>query len=425
MGHMVNSERSYRLLQQRLDRNLTGAPFSPVFLEILKLLFSPSEAEIARQIPLRPVRLQDFARKVSMTPEELRYCVMAMAERGLVFDFEHNEECYIVLAPVVIGFFEFVFMRTRGDLPMAELARLFEEYMFQDDRFARSVFEGNTQLGRAMVREEALPEQDYSEVLDWEKAAFVIESAAFIGVSLCACRHKASHLGKSCAAPQRTCLTFNTSAQMLAQRGMAEVIQRTEALQILAECKAAGLVQIADNVQKQVGFLCNCCGCCCGMLQSIRALEIRNAVVTSNWLPEIHSTTCKGCEQCIKACPIGALRMEKQAGVRPRAICDVELCLGCGVCYTACKFGSITLNKRSPQILVPETTFDRMAAMAVERGKLSNFLFDDPTRLSHRALGRLTATLENSSPVKALLAIKPLRSAFLNALVKSVKTYSE
>lgn len=421
MGHIANSEREYVLLQRRLDKNLTGAPFSPVFIKILKLLFSPAEANLARQIPLRPTPVRELARKIRLPIEELRERISGMADRGLVFDFEHKGQSYVVLAPVVIGFFEFVFMRTRDELPLPELARLFEEYMFQDDRFARSIFTGETQLGRAMVREESLPEADFSEVLDWEKATAVIESAAFIGVSLCACRHKASHLGKSCDRPQRTCLTFNTSAQMLTQRGMAEAISQTEALAILKECKTAGLVQIADNVQKQVGFLCNCCSCCCGMLQAIRTLGIQHAVVTSNWLVAVNSQTCRGCGLCAKACPIDAIRMEETNGERSKAVCDSKLCLGCGVCYTVCQFGSITMQKRAQQVMVPETTFDRLAAMAIERGKLANFLFDDPSRLSHRALGRLASAIERSTPVKTLLAIKPLKSTFLNTLVRGFK----
>ena len=44
MGHIVNPDRSYHLLQQRLDRNVTGAPETPAFMQILKLLFSPTAA---------------------------------------------------------------------------------------------------------------------------------------------------------------------------------------------------------------------------------------------------------------------------------------------------------------------------------------------------------------------------------------------
>jgi hypothetical protein len=59
-----------------------------------------------------------------------------------------------------------------------------------------------------------------------------------------------------------------------------------------------------------------------------------------------------------------------------------------------------------------------MVTMAIERGKLANLIFDEPERLGYRALGRIFSVLENSPPVKAAMAIKPLRSAFLNALVK-------
>lgn len=425
MGHIVNSEKEYRLLQQRLDYNITGAPYSPVFIQILKLLFSPQEAHIARNIPVKPVKAEVLARRLNMSVEALYEYILPMAEKGLVFDFQHKDAGYVALAPVVIGFFEFVYMRTRDELDLKELAHLFEEYMFKDDRFARDVFEGQTQIGRAMVREEAVPEEDYSEVLDWEKTSQVVESAKSVGISLCACRHKAEHLGKACAAPQRTCLTFNTSADMLIKKGMAQSIEKREALQILQECKEFGLVQIADNVKRNVGFICNCCSCCCGMLHSMRHFELRGAVVTSNWLAEVEDTRCIGCGACVRACPLGALTLEKDETGKRRVTCEEELCLGCGVCYGACKWTAIRMKGRPQKVMVPETTFDRIILMAMERGKLSSFLFDDPSRFSHRALGRIAAIIEKSPPVKSLMAIKPLQSAFLQGLTKVAAKYTK
>ncbi len=426
MGHVVNADREYRLLQQRLDRNITGAPYSPVFIQILKLLFAPAEAAIARQIPLRPVAVAQLARKTGLAEARLQEQLQAMAVKGLVFDWEHRGTGYVVLAPVVIGFFEFVFMRTRDDLDMAELAKLFEEYMLKDDRFAREVFRESTQLGRTLVREEALPAGDYAEVLDWEKATGIITAAGTIGLSLCACRHKASHLHKACAAPLRTCLTFGNGAGMLIKKGMAEPVTVNEALQVLATCKQAGLAQIADNVQNAVGFMCNCCGCCCGMLQAIRTFNLQQSVVTSGWLAQMNSTECRGCGLCVEACPVTAISLTAApAAGRPRAVVAAELCLGCGVCYSACKRGSIRMVKRDRQVVVPETTFDRMVAMAMERGKLSNFLFDDPSRLSHRALGRIAAVIEKSAPVKALLAVQSIRSTFLATIAAKAKQYTD
>ena len=86
MAHLANPDRSYRLLQQRLDRNVTGAPDSPAFAQILKLLFSPEDAEIARQMPTQFVSVTRLARKLGQEPAELDARLLRMAERGLVLD---------------------------------------------------------------------------------------------------------------------------------------------------------------------------------------------------------------------------------------------------------------------------------------------------------------------------------------------------
>ncbi|MBI1987261.1 MAG: 4Fe-4S dicluster domain-containing protein [Nitrospinae bacterium] len=427
MGHTANSDRNYRLLQQRLDCAVTGAPQSPTLMKILKLLFSPEESEFARRIPSRPTPLDVLARKLGIAQDELCDRMTEMAHRGLMIDFEHNGQRYFALPPVVIGLFEFTFMRARDDLPMAELARLFEDYMGEDDRFARSVFQGQTQIGRSLVHEEALQGEGLTEILDWERASHIVRSASASAVSLCSCRHKASHLGRACDRPQQNCLSFNYAAKAMIRCGLAQSITTGEAMRILEECKEAGLAQTGDNVRRKVTYICNCCGCCCGMIQAIQTFDIRNAIVTSNWMMEVDLSRCKGCGMCVNACPVRAIEIAHQGeGERKRkwAALDHTLCLGCGVCYSACKSGGISMKPREPRVFTPETIFDRIVAMAIERGKLAQILFEEPEKLSHRALGRIFNILEKSPPFKAAMAIKPLRSAFLNALVKGAKEQS-
>ncbi|RYD05965.1 hypothetical protein N752_06885 [Desulforamulus aquiferis] len=72
MGHIVNPDREYHLLQQRLDLNVTGAPDSEVFIKILRLLFTPEEANFASQIPLRPTPMVLFHKSWGLLKRNLR-----------------------------------------------------------------------------------------------------------------------------------------------------------------------------------------------------------------------------------------------------------------------------------------------------------------------------------------------------------------
>jgi len=430
MGHVVNSQREYRLLQQRLDRTVIGAPPSPALEKIVRLLYRPEDVPLAVQIPFQPTPLDRLAKKVGRPADELGDRLAEMARRGLVIDLEHQGRRYFALPPVVVGFFEFTFMRARDDLPMAELARLFDQYMHEDERFAHSAFQQQTQIGRALIHEEALPEDDHTEVLDWERASKIIESAGSVGISTCACRHKAFHLGKACDAPREVCLSLGYAAETLIRAGSARQATTAEALATLQSAKQAGLAQLGDNVRRKVTYICNCCGCCCAMVDAVRTFNIRTAIVTSSWVMEVDGANCRGCGACVKACPVKAIHLAETASGNGRqpggktAVCDRELCLGCGVCSQACKFGGIRMRSRPQKVLPPETVFDRYVAMGIERGKLAEIIFDDQQRLSHRALARILGVLERSPPFRAAMAIKPLKSAFLQGVVRGAKRHT-
>ena len=425
MGHTtvedgIDVDREYRLLQERLNRNVTGAPDSAAMRRVLRLLFTPEDAHVARQLP-QILSLPSLAKKLDRGIDDLDAHITSMAERGLVMDFERNGTRYVMATPVVIGFYEFTFMRERPDAPMEEYAAAFDD-LFEDEEFVRSVFAGSTQLGRSLVREESLPAE--TEILDWERATHAVESASSVAVSLCPCRKDAEFRGEGCDAPVRTCLTFNGAAVSLARSGIAEIISNDEAMTILEEAKAAGLAQTGDNVREDLSYMCNCCGCCCGMMRGIKKYEIWDGIVPSNWLATIDLEICRGCTKCAKACPVEAISIEPTNGKGMRrnwAIIDPERCLGCGVCNDVCRWDAHGMEQRDEPVYIPTNSMERVALMAIERGKLGDLLLDNVgSKLAPLAATALRV-LEKMPTWKLARANQTIRSKFVATMVGVVE----
>ena len=241
------------------------------------------------------------------------------------------------------GFFEFSMMRVRSDIDQPALARLFHQYLNVEEDFVRTLFTGETKMGRAFVQEAVLPELPADgtlTVLDWERASEVAKTATHRGVGVCYCRHKMEHLGRDCDAPKGNCMTFGGTAASLARAGFTREVGVREALDVLQEAQARGLVQFGENVQRGVNFICNCCGCCCEALIAARRFAVLNPIQTTNWLPAVDAAACTGCGACAAACPVEAIGMVSANDPRrpklKKARVDERVCLGCGVCVRAC-----------------------------------------------------------------------------------------
>ena len=213
--HTVRS--GYEQLVDRLNRFPQGAPPSELLHGILEMLFSEREAGLVALLPIKPFKARQAATVWKLTELEARRILEELASRAILLDIEDREgELLYVLPPPMAGFFEFSLMRVRGDVDQKVLSELFWEYITVEEEFIKRLFtEGETQLGRTFVQEAALPSDNALQVLDYERASEVIESASHRGVGLCYCRHKAEHLDRACDAPMDICMTFNNTAASL------------------------------------------------------------------------------------------------------------------------------------------------------------------------------------------------------------------
>jgi len=418
---------SYDQLVERLNRFPQGAPPSELLFSILEMLFSEREAEFVSRLPIRPFTAETAARRWRMAPAEAREVLDELAGRAILLDIVEDGATTYVLPPPMAGFFEFSLMRVREDLDQKVLSELFYQYITVEDDFIRALFlEGETQLGRVFVSETALPETISLHVLDSDRASHVVSMATHIGVGLCYCRHKMAHVGRACDAPLDICMTFNNTAAALTRHGHARRVDAAECLDLLEEARGRGLVQFGENVRERVNFICNCCGCCCEALIVARRFGHLHPVHTTSFVPSLDADACTGCGKCVSACPVEALSLvsanDPRHPKRKATRLDESVCLGCGVCVPACPEHGISLTPRAERVITPLDSVHRTVEMALERGKLSDLIFDNRALLSHRAMAAVLGVILRLPPVQQALASRQLRSRYLEALIRRART---
>jgi ferredoxin len=409
MGHKDSA--SYRDLQKRLDLSTQGAPASETLFKILEVLFTEEEAELVSKLPLVPFTTKDAA-SIWKTDEKDAFEILdELADKGILFDSENKGKHYYRMAPTMAGFFEFSLMRTDGKFDSKVLSELYHQYINVEEDFLHEVLSIDPTIARIFVHENQLERE--LVILDYEKATRVIDTASCITVGTCYCRHKAEHLGKACDMPQDVCLTFNGAAKTLSKHGIAREISKEEAKEILNEVRELGLVQVGDNVQDGVNWICNCCSCCCEAIQAYRRLGYMPKV-NSNFQPSI-GDICTACGVCVNKCPVDAITL---AGNKAKV--DIETCFGCGVCSRFCPSDAIEMVRREKTRFVPKDGMERIVMNAIDQGKLQNYLFKNQDLWTHEFMRKFLGLILRLPPAKWTLANRQLRSRFLTSYARKM-----
>lgn len=427
MGHLVGKE-IYQKLGKKVDGLTTKAPWNKILFAILCELYSPEEAKFVVKMPYG---LSDFNRLINITHYHKSAAIKiltGLCSKGLVIDLWLDGKYYYAPSPLIIGIFEFTMMRTRGELKTREWAELFHEYLLGDDSFFAANFKAGEKIAvmRSLPHQEAIPPSEYLEVLDYEKAAALVEQSDKFAIGLCSCRHEKLHAGeKNCDVPLNNCSSFGLAADYLIRNNLAKEVSGTEMMENILRSKELGLVLNADNVQKNVTFICHCCKCCCNALAGISKFGYANSIVTSSFIAEIDHGMCTGCGKCMTACPIDAIEMLPPKDPTPKKKLypriESSLCLGCGVCGLKCAAGALKLVKRGARVIHPETTFEKVILGCLERGTLQNQLFDNPRSITQKFLRAFVGAFLRLPGVKKVLMSHILRSSFLQSMKMGAK----
>jgi Pyruvate/2-oxoacid:ferredoxin oxidoreductase delta subunit len=392
--------------------------------EILETLFSPDDAALAARLPVIPTTVDELARRTGKEADALRARLDAMAGKGLVLDLHdaRTGATTYMLAPPVVGFFELSMMRLDDGLPKARLARAYEAYMAGDSAFDAEVSGARTLVSRTLVQESALFDDLASEVLDRERATAYVEEADCLAVTNCFCRHVATHLGTACDYPMETCMSLGVAARYLVRHGHARRIGREEGRELLEAAREHGLVHIADNVQRELSYICSCCACCCVELRSARmGMPVMQP---SAFQPVVDDQACTGCGRCVRACPVEAIALVPHRGARwsdgaaaaTPLVGDVDLtrCIGCGVCAGACREDAVTMSRRARAPHVPRNAVEYLTRRMLERGRLADLLVDGAAGRGPAFANAVLGAILSLPPAAKLLASEQVQSRLVD-----------
>jgi len=337
-------DKIYRKLAKVLDTLPNGFPATETGVEIklLKWIFQPEQAELFCDLKLTFETAEQISERTGRPIDDLEEMLTVMRERGQLFGVEFEGVKLFKMVPWAFGIYEF-------QLPHMdrELAEMCDEYA---KTCGRQFFEKKPQLMQVVPIEREIPARH--EALTYEKVSSIVENGQSFLLNECICKKERGLLENPCDRPLEVCLGIAPVPDVFddSKWGWGRKISKDEAYKVLQKAEEDALVHLTWNVKGGHFFICNCCGCCCGVLHAINDLNIpASKVVNSHYRVAIDSDKCAACGTCAdERCQVNAIREGEGSYVVAK-----ERCIGCGLCVTTCPSGAIRLIRKDPEELAP------------------------------------------------------------------------
>lgn len=301
-------------------------------LRMLEWIYEPWEADLASKLKLAGESLRRMARRLRIPRKDLAKKLSIMEEKGQLHIMRKRRGTKYGLLPFVIGLYEEQIHRMD-----AEFAQLFENYV-QKTR-GELLFTSEPPIQRVVPINRVIKTD--LKIHTYNQAETLVQEAKSWGIRDCICRKQQKLIGNGCDYPMSICLSFSSRENAYEDNNATKPVTKTRALELLREAEEAGLVHTTMNIEKGQSYICNCCTCCCGILQGLVKYDQPNAFVKSDYVLSIEEESCSGCGKCIDRCQFNALTITDKK-------CHVdEKCVGCGVCALVCPKEAMYLEPRN------------------------------------------------------------------------------
>ena len=353
----------YEKLRRILHKNITGAPKSEDFQEIMQLLFTPEEVKVALNMTFGLKRIDKLAELSGFSVEKASELCESMADKGIIYAREKDGKMMYALLSTIPGIFEFPLMAGGGTPLLDRLGKLWVKYHME--KLTMEFGSSPTPLVRVIPIERTIDSRN--EVLPYEVLSRMMDKNENFALANCACRVAAGE--DACDRPKDVCLIFDWAADFLIVRKLAKKITRQVAEEVLRRAEEAGLVHTTNNCQDRLNLVCNCCPCCCTVLTGLTKLNTPHPFAMGRWFAAIDGDLCSGCGLCLEErCPVNAIDLDGD-----KAVADPDRCIGCGLCASVCPEDAISMDPRKDPVAPPSTIKELGVQVLMEKGRLEEF----------------------------------------------------
>ena len=324
---------AYEKLAEMFNQLPPGISYVPSIMQVLRLQYTSKEAELAVEVGLKGIKLDEVQRRTGIDKQELNRMLNRMADKGTMW------------------------ITPREENPNYRSVGIGGPGLIETGAWGNIRFPYSVQLLKAMARfqrewaTKAMPALGFPTNCVWpspaalpddaqpsDNVAEMMKQAGYWSVSTCSCRlpHWVAAPGHHCNHILETCLILGKMGRWCVEHGMAREISYDRAVDLLKRCNEDGLVHTYDPSWA----ICNCCADCCVFFVSLRETGA-NVLQRSNFVAHVDQKTCAACGTCADRCPVDAIVVDDFA------VINKDKCLGCGVCFPTCATRSVCLVRRS------------------------------------------------------------------------------
>ena len=349
---------NYEIVRQKLVLGPLKTPKHRKITKLMKVFWNEEEIKLLSHFEPADkwTSLKQLQERSGLSKDEIKQLLKKPFIKGTISK-RGSKYC---LDPILPGIFEKYFQRSADtEENIVKAAKLYWD-LFHEVAPQGSFNERGWSALRPILpleAEEKLIEinKDFdveSQSLPYESVKNLIDKHDQFASITCQCRLIGELSGEPCevAPAEMGCFIAGAAAKMMIDAGVrgAKLLNKDEAIEFLKETEKRGLVHntVFDKGNESSMFVCNCCGCHCGVLFPPKLFL--GASNPSNYSPKMNNELCTKCETCMRKCPQEAIYhkfpMESDSSDE-RMVVREELCIGCGVCAANCPSDAIKMVK--------------------------------------------------------------------------------